>query len=106
MADVDPTTDPAFDIGDGADALVADFIVSALDQADGTQGFEDDAARFRQQPAQFHVPVQQLLKGLILTCAQEVQIPDAVRGYLIHFYHAYLENNVHEMQGCYENQLI
>jgi hypothetical protein len=35
-----------------------------------------------------------------------VQIPDAVRGYLIHFYHAYLENNVHEMQGCYENQLI
>jgi hypothetical protein len=58
MADVDPTTDPAFDIEeDGADALVADFIVSALDQVDGTQGFEDDAARFRQQPAQFHVPV-------------------------------------------------
>jgi hypothetical protein len=71
MADVDPTTDPAFDIEeDGADALVADFIVSALDQVDGTQGFEDDAARFRQQPAQFHVPVpQQLLKGPADLCA-------------------------------------
>jgi hypothetical protein len=35
---------------------------------------------------------------------QEAQVPDAVRGYLTHFYHAYLENDVYEMQGCYENQ--
>ena len=27
-----------------------------------------------------------------------------MRGYLTHFYHAYLENDVYEMQGCYENQ--
>ena len=33
-----------------------------------------------------------------------MQVPDAVRGYLTHFYHAYLENDVYEMQGCYENQ--
>jgi hypothetical protein len=50
MADVDGTTDAAFDIEeDGADALVADFIVSALDNVDGTQGYEEDGARLFQQ---------------------------------------------------------
>ena len=51
MTDVDPTNDPTFDIEeDGTDALVADFIVSALDHVDGTQGYEDDdGARFYQQ---------------------------------------------------------
>jgi hypothetical protein len=50
MADVDPTNDSAFDIEeDGADALVADFIVSALDHVDGTQGYEEDGARLYQQ---------------------------------------------------------
>jgi hypothetical protein len=92
MADMDNTNDAAFDIEeDGADALVADFIVSALDQVDATQGYEEDGARlYQQQP---HAPL-------------EVQIPDAVRGYLTHFYHAYLENDVYEMQGCYENQYV
>lgn len=47
--------DSAFDIEeDGADALVADFIVSALDHVDGTQGYEEDGARLYQQ--QLHVP--------------------------------------------------
>jgi hypothetical protein len=50
MADVDPTADTAYDIEeDGADALVADFIVSALDNVDGTQGYEEDGARLYQQ---------------------------------------------------------
>ena len=56
MADVDATNDSAFDIEeDGADALVADFIVSALDHVDGTQGYEEDGARlYQQQP---HTPM-------------------------------------------------
>ena len=65
MADVDATTDPAFDIEeDSADALVADFIVSALDQADGTQNYEEDAARFRQQQQTYHhhAPVSDCVK--------------------------------------------
>ena len=50
MADVDPTADTAYDIEeDGADALVADFIVSALDNVDGTQNYEEDGARLYQQ---------------------------------------------------------
>lgn len=57
MADVDPTTDTAFDIEeDGADALVADFIVSALDNVDGTQAYEEDGARLYQQQQQ-HAPL-------------------------------------------------
>ena len=61
MADVDAPNDSAFDIEeDGADALVADFIVSALDHVDGTQGYEEDGARLYQQqphhaPSVFHV---------------------------------------------------
>ena len=56
MADVDASNDSAFDIEeDGADALVADFIVSALDHVDGTQGYEEDGARlYQQQP---HAPM-------------------------------------------------
>jgi hypothetical protein len=56
MADVDVPNDSAFDIEeDGADALVADFIVSALDHVDGTQGYEEDGARlYQQQP--HHAP--------------------------------------------------
>jgi hypothetical protein len=47
MAD---TNDSAFDIEeDGADAIVADFIVNALDQVDGTQGFEEEARLYQQQ---------------------------------------------------------
>jgi hypothetical protein len=47
MAD---TNDSAFDIEeDGADAMVADFIVNALDQVDGTQGFEEEARLYQQQ---------------------------------------------------------
>jgi hypothetical protein len=57
MADVDATNDSAFDIEeDGADALVADFIVSALDHVDGTQGYEEDGARLYQQQ-QHHAPL-------------------------------------------------
>ena len=56
MADVDATNDSTFDIEeDGADALVADFIVSALDHVDGTQGYEEDGARLYQQ--QTHAPM-------------------------------------------------
>jgi len=57
MADVDATNDTAFDIEeDGADALVADFIVSALDHVDGTQGYEEEGARlYLQQPHAPHV---------------------------------------------------
>lgn len=56
MADVDASNDSAFDIEeDGADALVADFIVSALDHVDGTQAYEEDGARlYQQQP---HAPM-------------------------------------------------
>jgi len=56
MGDVDATNDFVFDIEeDGADALVADFIVSAFDQVDGTQGYEEDGARlYQQQP---HAPM-------------------------------------------------
>jgi hypothetical protein len=50
MADMDHTNDSAFDIEeDGADAIVADFIVSALDHVDGTQGFEEEARLYPQQ---------------------------------------------------------
>jgi hypothetical protein len=57
MADADATNDAAFDIEeDGADALVADFIVSALDHVDGTQAFEEDGARLFQQQ-QLHTPL-------------------------------------------------
>jgi hypothetical protein len=57
MADVDPANDSTFDIEeDGADALVADFIVSALDHVDGTQGYEEDGARLYQQQ-QHHAPM-------------------------------------------------
>jgi hypothetical protein len=59
MAGVDAPTNATFDLEeeDGADALVADFIVSALDQVDGTQTYEEDAARFhrQQQVQQYHV---------------------------------------------------
>lgn len=59
MADIDATNDSAFDIEeDGADALVADFIVSALDHVDGTQGYEEDGARlFQQQQHHAHMVV-------------------------------------------------
>jgi hypothetical protein len=58
MADADATNDAAFDIEeDGADALVADFIVSALDHVDGTQAFEEDGARLFQQQQQLHTPL-------------------------------------------------
>jgi hypothetical protein len=57
MEDVDPTNDSAFDIEeDGADALVADFIVSALDHVDGTQAYEEDGARLSQQQLH-HAPL-------------------------------------------------
>jgi hypothetical protein len=62
MADrtVDPTTDATYDIEeDGTDALVADFIVSALDHVDGTQGYEEDGARLYQQQQQQHHQQQQ-----------------------------------------------
>lgn len=66
MADVDASNDSAFDIEeDGADALVADFIVSALDHVDGTQGYEEDGARLYQQQ-QHHAPM--VLNRLSFEC--------------------------------------
>jgi len=64
MAEVDTTTDTAYDIEeDGADALVADFIVSALDNVDGTQAYEEDGARLYQQ--QQHIaPLVKYNEGL------------------------------------------
>jgi len=49
-ADVDPTTGPAFDTEeDSTDALVVDFTVSALNQADGARKHEEDAILFYRQ---------------------------------------------------------
>jgi len=68
MADVDATNDSTFDIEeDGADALVADFIVSALDHVDGTQGYEEDGARlYQQQP--HHAPSVFRITRLLSDC--------------------------------------
>jgi len=57
MSDVDATNDPTFDMEeDGADALVADFIVSALDHVDGTQDYEQEGKTLYQQQ-QHHAPL-------------------------------------------------
>jgi hypothetical protein len=50
MADMDHTNDTTFDLEeDAADAIVADFIVSALDHVDGTLEYEEEARLYQQQ---------------------------------------------------------
>lgn len=35
---------------------------------------------------------------------QEVEVPEAVRSFIMYFHNAVLNNNVYELHGCYENQ--